>query len=249
MQYRTQKCIAYYLKASHRRGHGIHSPFLFRLITQVIENTGNFSAYPKLKAAEENVRNMLKILDMESYRQSGTVLAGFNSRDIKSMHLLPVRFDLLLFRLVNDFRPRDIVFYGSTFGATLLALALADKRIPLNAQVANNYYRSFCQRLIEVYEVENIRMSETGTVDTSDFIVIQHPLDPAYCERILSTILGHPGFEGVIILCGIYSSAKMEAVWSVYKKDTTVRISLDLFEIGIFICRNGLQKEEFVLRF
>jgi hypothetical protein len=100
-----------------------------------------------------------------------------------------------------------------------------------------------------VYEVENIRISETSTVDTSDFIVIQHPLDPAYCDRILSTILGHPGFEGVIILCGLYSSATMEAVWSAYKKNTIVSISLDLFEIGIFICRNGLQKEDFVLRF
>jgi hypothetical protein len=249
MQYRTQKRIAYYLKASHRKGHGVHSPFLFRLITQIIENKGSFSAYPKLKAAEENVRNMLKIIDMEPYKQSGTVKAGLKSRDIMSLHLLPVRFDLLLFRLVNDFKPRDIAFYGSTFGATLLALALADSRIPLNAQVANSYYRSFCRRLIEVYEVENIRISETSTVDTSDFIVIQHPLDPAYCDRILSTILGHPGFEGVIILCGLYSSATMEAVWSAYKKNTIVSISLDLFEIGIFICRNGLQKEDFVLRF
>jgi hypothetical protein len=249
MKYRIQKRITYFLKARHSKGHGIHSPFLFRLITRVIENTGNFSAYPMLMAAEENVRNMLKILDKKSYQQSGTVYTGVKSKDIKRLHLLPERFDRLLFRLVNDFRPKEIAFYGSTFGATFLALALADKRIQLNAQVPNNYYRSFCRRLIEVYEVENIRITETGAVNASEFIVVQNPTDPEYCKRILSAILSLSGYEGVIVLCSIHSSTPMEEVWSECKKNPIVRISLDLFEIGIFICRNELKKEEFVLRF
>ena len=57
MKYCTRKWIAYLFTARHREGHGIHSPFLFRLITEVIENKGNFSAWPMLAAAEENVRN------------------------------------------------------------------------------------------------------------------------------------------------------------------------------------------------
>ncbi len=249
MKYRLKKKIAYLFKARHRKGHGLHSPFLFRLITEVVENKGNFSAYPMLKAADENVKNLLRILDMGDYHQERHAESGLSSRDIKKMHLLPARFDRLLLRLANDFRPGDIAFYGSTFGATLLALALADRRIKVEAQVENDHYRSFCRQLAEVYEVDNIHLAGAGSVAASDFIVIQKPLDAAYCERILGTVLAEPAYHGVVVLCGIHSSAKMDAVWQKYVKNPTVRISLDLFEIGILICRKGLQKESFVVRF
>jgi hypothetical protein len=249
MKYCLRKKISYFFKARHRKGHGIHSPFLFRLITEVIENNGHFSAYPLLGAAEENVKNLLKILDMSDYHQSGVAECGLNSQDIKKLHLLPARFDKLLFRLVNDFRPRDIAFYGSTFGITLLALALADRRIKLEAQVENDHYRSFCRQLAEVYEVDNIHLTVAGSAVVSDFIVIQKPLDPDYCNSLLETILAEPDYNGTVVLCGIHASADMDAVWERHKNNPTVRMSLDLFEIGILICRKGLQKEGFVVRF
>jgi len=249
MQYYSRKKLEYLIHARHRKGHGIHSPFLFRLITVVIENRGYFSAYALLKDAQENVRNMLRILDMESYQQLYQPSSGFKSRFIKKMHLLPARFDRLLFRLVNDFRPGNISYYGSGFGVTLLALALADRRITLEAQVENDHYRSFCIRLAEVYEVENIHVSGFGKVLASDFIVVQNPQDPDSCNAILAQILDQPDYEGVVVLCGIHVSEKMENVWTSHKRNLSVRISLDLFEIGIFICKKGLQKEDFVMRF
>jgi len=249
MKYRIRKKIAYLWKARHRHGHGIHSPFLFRLITEVMENNGHYSAYPLLKAADENVRNMLRILDMKSYHAGEISEYGCNSQEIKRMHLLPERFDRLLFRLVNDFRPEGIAFYGSTFGVTLLALALADRRVQLKAQVENDHYRSFCRRLAEVYEVGNIHITETERVAFPDFIVLQNPLNPDYCDRILSQLLVNPAYNGVIVVCGIHASDRMEDVWMKHKKDPLIRVALDLFEIGIFILQEGAAEEGFVVRF
>ncbi len=249
MNYRTRKYLKYLFRAGHRKGHGIHSPFLFRLITEVIENKGFYSAYPLLAAAEKNVRNTLEMLDSETYQQLYDAKPGSDAASTKKLHLLPEAFNRLLFRLVNDFRPDSVSFYGSTFGVTLLALALADRRIRLEAQVENSHYRSFCLRLMEVYEVGNISLKGTAKADASDFVVVQHPLNPEDCNRILSKILPIPDYHGVVVLCGIHSSPEMEAIWTKFKSAETVRISLDLFEIGILICKKGLQKEDFVLRF
>lgn len=186
---------------------------------------------------------------MESYQHPCVAGIGFNSGFIKKLHQLPDRFDRLLFRLVNEFSPRTISFYGSTFGITLLALALADRRIKLEAQVENSHYRSFCRSLIEAYEVGNIDVTVAGDVAASDFVVVQNPLNPPDCIRILTQVLVGPEYRGVVVLCGIHISEEMEAVWEMCKRDQAVRISLDLFEIGILICKNGLQKEDFVLRF
>ena len=249
MNYRCRKKISYLLHARHRKGHGIHSPFLFRLITTVIENSGNFSAWPLLKAADENVRNMLKILDMRSFHEEENTGSNLSSCEIKKRHQLPERFDRLLFRLVNEFKPGEIAFFGSTFGVTLLALALADRRISIKAQVENDHYRSFCRRLVDVYELENIHIAESGIVIPVDLMVIQHPMNPGYCDQILSQTLANTDFAGVVVICDIHHSQKMETIWNQHKTSETVRVSLDLFEIGILICGRGLQKEDFVLRF
>lgn len=248
MKYKIRSKISYLFKARHRKGHGIHSPFLFRLITEVIENKGQFSAYPLLRAADENVRNTVRILDMKSYHPKNSS-HSHNCRYCKNQHLLPERFDRMLFRLVNDFRPGEIAFYGSTFGVTLLALALADRRIKLNAQIENDHYRSFCRRLAEVYEIENIDISGAGEVSAAGFVVIQNPLEAAYCDHLLAQIMLNKDYDGVIILCGIHNSPGMEGVWTKYKNEAVVRVSLDLFEVGIYICKKGLQKEEFIVRF
>ncbi len=249
MKHRISAKISYFFKARHRNGHGIHSPFLFRLITEVIENKGNFSAYPLMKDAGENVRNMLKILDMKSYQPQNKQTVIVNSNENKELHRLPERIDRLIFRLVNEFRPKDMAFYGSTFGVTLLAMALADRRIKLDAQVENDHYRSFCRRLAEVYEVNSIQFSEAGIVKAADFVVIQNPLDPEYCQRVLSAILAASDYDGVVIVSGVHTSAEMESVWAKSKSNPVIKVALDLFEIGILICRTGLNKEEFVVRF
>ncbi len=248
MKYSTRKKLVYLFTARHRRGHGIHSPFLFRLITEVIESKGNYSAWPVLKAAEENVRNTLRMVDAASYRKLYETGKGSDCNVNKRLHLLPGKFDRLIFRLVNEFQPHSLSFYGSTFGVTLLAMALADRRIRLEAQVEKDHYRSFCRRLIEVYEVDNIDLAGAGNLTAPDFVVVQSPLDPEVCIRLLAQIVANP-YDGVIVLCGIHASAEMEAVWKSFQKEQQVRISLDLFEIGIFICKKGLQKEDFVLRF
>jgi hypothetical protein len=214
----------------------------------VIENKGSFSAWPMLLAAEENVRNTLRMVDKDSYRKLYETKRGADCGLVKKLHLLPGKFDRLIFMLVNEFQPRTLSFYGSTFGVTLMAMALADRRIRLVAQVENDHYRSFCRRLIEVYDIGNIDLSGAGNVIASDFVVVQNPLDPEACSRVLGQIVDKL-YNGVIILCGIHTSAAMEEVWKNYQREQQVRISLDLFEIGIFICKKGLQKEDFVLRF
>lgn len=249
MRFRTRQKIKYCISSRHKGGHGIHSPFLFGLITRVIENRGKFSAYPLLKSAEENVKNMLRILDMKFYHQDIQSESGLSMQEFKKLHLLPSKFDRLLFRLVNEFKPGKINFYGSTFGVTLLALSLADRRIQVRGMITDDHYLSFCRRLAEVYEINNLHLTGPGNFEVSDFIVIQNPLNSAYCARILSDVLDTEAYEGIVILCGIHETPEIEGVWEKCRRKNSVRISLDLFEIGIFICRKGLQKENFMFRF
>jgi hypothetical protein len=52
-----------------------------------------------------------------------------------------------------------------------------------------------------------------------------------------------------VIIRGIHESNRMESIWKDLIKNSRVRVSLDLFEIGIAIFSEKLQKEDFVLKF
>ena len=54
MKFRIARKINYIKNARHRHGHGIHSPWLFRLITEVIEDKKRLPEY--------------KIIDFQSIR-------------------------------------------------------------------------------------------------------------------------------------------------------------------------------------
>lgn len=72
----------------HRRGHGIHSPFAYNLVTQVLYNPGTYYAY--------------------------ALLDRLQPRHVQLFHLRPRAVHRLLFRLANYRQPQHIAAPGLT---------------------------------------------------------------------------------------------------------------------------------------
>ena len=80
--------LVWFRRVRHRRGYGIHSPFAFGLVTQVIYSPGMFYAY--------------RWLDK------------LHPWYVRSFRLRPLAVHRLLFRLANHFQPRLIAAPGLT---------------------------------------------------------------------------------------------------------------------------------------
>jgi hypothetical protein len=249
MQYYQKAKFRYWLKAAHGGGHGIHSPFLFRLITKVIEDKRDYPAYRIPENAEKNIRMMVKMMNRSSFETQNSCTLGNASYDIFKLHKLALRFDKLLLRLVNEFKPESISFNGSTLGGTLISIACSNRKTNVNATVSDLHYRMFCEKLVEIHAIENITISKESSGTQADFIVIQHPLEPARSDSEMEKRINQSESDFVLIVSGIHVSEQIEAVWIKHKLNPIVRVALDLFDIGILICRKGLQKEEFILRY
>ena len=86
-----------------RGGHGVHSPFVFDLITTVIEERSSYYCYDSLSTVRKQLQqNMHKFCFTE-------------------------REDRLLFRLANRFKPRTIYMMGSDLGLAPLYLTAYSK--------------------------------------------------------------------------------------------------------------------------
>ena len=92
-----------------RKGHGVHSPFVFNFIIRVIEEKARYYAYEQI---EEVYRNAKQQAQKESLPKP-----------------LPLKYHKLTYRIANRFAPQTILECGSNCGVTTQALAVSNAKI------------------------------------------------------------------------------------------------------------------------
>ena len=123
-----RKTILFYRFLRYRKGFGVHSPFAFALITRVINERWGFYCYDDI----ELIRRQLVHKGSTGVR-----------REIKRSH------GQLLFRVVNYFKPKQILQIGSPAGiATLYLTSYASdiQCIALEADAESARETAWCMR-------------------------------------------------------------------------------------------------------
>ncbi len=253
MKFRTIRRIIYLKKARHRRGHGIHSPFLFHLITEVVENRRGLPEYKTLKGLKNKVLNLL---DDFSEPLLSAVYPQFNLAPSNPHRLyrkveLPLRYGKVVFRLIREFKPSSIINYGPAFGANLAFMAMANQESQIFQFINDPACELVCKKLLKDLAITNIHLfhDDSELSISHGFIVINYPHNPGVSRNVIQKCLKLHGDDDVLIVRGIHESKEMEAIWQETIANENVRVSLDLFEIGIALFRKGLQKENFIQRF
>ncbi len=201
-------------KVRHRKGHGVHSPFAFALITQVINERSPYYAY----------QDILKAWRKQSRKRR--ILPNFVNKRANSTKVL-----FLLYRLVNRFKARAILEVGSTDGLTTLAMQLADS----SCRVTNVDYASLG------------KCKEHGPYD---FILVHRDLlSDAKKADFCAHLVGLMHEQTVIVVKGIHRYTQMHALWTQLRANEQVRVSMDLYEVGLAVAQPKLFKQHYVVSF
>ena len=253
MKFSTISRLIYLRRARHRGGHGIHSPFLFRLITSVIEDKSN---YPEYKPYKDHQTKAIRLLANFPDPTVNLIYKRFNLSLSKPKKLykkieFPNRFGKLIFRLIREFQPSYIFHYGPTLGVNLTLMAMAKSDCPVYQICDEPEYSLFSGDLIKYSECSNI-LSLTENQEPSilpPFMVVNHPNNPGLTRNIVQKYIANPGENDVLIIRGIHQSLEMYTLWKELIGNNSVRVTIDQFEIGIALFRKGLQKEDFIHSF
>lgn len=252
MKFRTISRLIYLKRARHRRGHGIHSPFLFRLITEVVESRKRLPEYTIFKGLKNKVLNLLddfqNPLLTEIYHQLN--LHPSKPRKLYKKVELPLRYGKVVFRLIRYFKPSTIINYGPTFGVNLAVMALANNDSIIYQSISDPAYKLISKELLKDSAISNIQFFQENSIPTinPEFIMINYSDNPDLSRNVVQKYLRIHGDDDVLIIRGIHESQEMETIWLEMIVHESVRVSLDLFEIGIALFRKGLQKENFILK-
>ena len=256
------KFIRYYITASNGKGHGVHSPFVFDFITQVLNDKRKFYAYEKI----ENLRCQLladnRFLEVEDFG-AGSVSGNKKQRSVAAIAknaAKPAKFGQLLFRMANNYQPAVVIELGTSLGLSAAYLAMGNPAARLITCEGATAVAAVAKQNFALLGIENIE-TITGNFDESlpailhrtagiDLVFIDgnHRAAPTlrYFEQLLQRINGH----GILIFDDIHWSEDMEQAWQTIKSHPAVMLTIDLFFIGlVFFNPDFKVKQHFVIRF
>jgi predicted O-methyltransferase YrrM len=258
----ARKYLNYYFTSANGKGHGMHSPFVFELISEVLNDDRSFYAYQSI----ERVRQMLlynkRVLEIEDLGAGSRTIKS-KSRSVQSSAksaLKSKKFSQLLFRMVDHYQPGIIVELGTSFGITTAYLASANingKVITLEGSeaIADIALENFAK--LKLKNIELVKgnfddqlpavLSSLPTVDLA-FIDGNHRYQPTlnYFEQILAK----SNHKSIIILDDIHWSREMEEAWQAIQQHSAVTMTIDLFFLGIVLLRDEFKvKQHFSVRF
>jgi predicted O-methyltransferase YrrM len=256
------KYLHYYLTASNGKGHGIHSPFVFEFITKVLNDKEIYPAYRRVEELREKLLHDDTVLAIEDFG-AGSSVSKSNQRTIASIAknaAKPKKFGQLLYRLVQYYKPGQVLELGTSLGVTASYLASGNSDANILtfegskaiAESATNNFQSLGLNNIELItgnfdETLSPTIKRFPSIDFA-FIDGNHRYKPTI--NYFNQILTNTNNSSVLIFDDIHWSKEMEQAWEEIKTHSAVSCTIDLFFIGLVFFRSEIkEKQHFKIRF
>ena len=96
----------------------------------------------------------------------------------------------------------------------------------------------------------NAKIGSTQSVESIDFAFIGKGQNKETMLQSASRLFDKMHSNSWLILHGIHADSNMETVWNTLKEHSNIRLSIDLFTIGILFCRKEQKEQEhFIIRY
>ncbi|PXY45687.1 O-methyltransferase [Flavobacterium hydrophilum] len=254
--------IKSYLKFlwNSKNEHGVHSPFVFSLLTKCFYDNKSKSEYSILKNYRKSLLENKNFIEVTDFGAGSRVFKS-NTRQIskiaKTAGISPKRAELL-FRVTNYFQPENMLEIGTSLGLATSALALGNPKAKVitlegcsnTASIAKKQLNEFNCKNIEnvISEFESFLISENLQSKTYNLIYFDgnhsKKATLAYFDLLLPTIHN----DSVWIFDDIHWSSDMEEAWKIIKEHAKVTVTIDTYQWGFVFFRYEQKKEHFVIR-
>jgi predicted O-methyltransferase YrrM len=240
--------------------HGLHSPFVYRLVDEVIYDFSPKKVYDEVESIRTQLlsdHKMITVTDLGA----GSLVNNNQRREISDIArnaLKPPKLAQLLYRLVNDLKPRNIIELGTCLGTTYLYLQKAVPKAklytlegcPETAGVATKVFKQSDINDINLV-IGNFDDTLPGVIDgldQLDFVFVDGNHQKDATLRYFEWCLPKVHENTLLIFDDIYWSEGMKEAWAEIKAHPQVTVTVDLFWIGLVYFKKGQVKEDFLIR-
>lgn len=248
-------------KLTAKSRHGVHSPFVYRLVDKVIYDFSDKNVYRTIENARKRLLNDNRTITVNDLGVGARLNKNREEKvsTIAKNALKSPKLAQLIYRLAADWQPRNIIELGTYLGITTLYLnqAVPGAEIytledyPQMAAIAGEVFKNTKASNIEqlVGNPDDTLHPLIDRLSQLDFVYIdgkhQKEATLRYFEWCLPKVHEHT----MLIFDDIYRSEGMKEAWAEIKAHPQVTATIDLFWIGLVFFRKGQVKEDFKIKF
>ncbi|MCW3105231.1 MAG: SAM-dependent methyltransferase [Bacteroidetes bacterium] len=241
--------------------HGIHSPFVFSLYNHVFKNASSYYAYTAVEAVRSRLsadKRIVRVKDLgagSGHNQGKErTVSGILRTAVKSP-----KYSQLLFRLVNYFQPDTILELGTSLGISTMYLAIARSKSTVTTIEGCPETRRIALENFASLGLPNIRSLEGNfdselpealqSLNTLDLVFFDGNHRKSATLSYFEQCLEKANNESIFIFDDIYWSKEMTEAWELIKAHPKVKVTIDIFQLGIVFFRKEQVKQHFVLSY
>ena len=250
--------IKFLLKSTNQ--HGVHSPFVFNLVTKCFYDKQHYPEYQTITNYRKTLlKNKLhiKVTDLGA----GSQAMQQQERTISQMakHAgTTLKRAKLLYRLNRYFKFETILELGTSLGIATQALSLGNpashittiEGCPSTAEFTKRQLKQSSNIVLVIDHFNNYLNKQQTTNNKLNYDLIffdgnhQKEATLSYFEILLETANN----DSVFIFDDIYWSKGMTEAWETIKQHPKVTVTIDTFFWGLVFFRKEQVKEHFTIR-
>ena len=238
--------------------HGVHSPFVYDLVTKCFNDKKKYPEYQILKKHRQALIKDSTTIEMKDFGQGSRVFKG-NARKVSAVVKnagMRKKRQKLLFRLAKYFRSENILELGTSLGLGTVALSLSNEfaaiqtveGCPNTLKKAQEYFEKLNLHNIQIHqELFSDFLSENPS-QKYDLIFVDGDHNGPRTLQYFNSLLKNVHNDSLMIFDDIYWSKDMTEAWQQIIANEKVTVSLDTFQWGIVFFRKEQPKQDFVIR-
>ncbi|WP_046755593.1 O-methyltransferase [Kordia jejudonensis] len=248
--------VAYFkFLAKSTNEHGVHSPFVYDLVTKCFYDKKPKEIYQTLAKYRAELLQNNEAIEVKDFGAGSRVFSS-NKRKVaaiaKNAGITPKRAKLLA-RLVTYFDVKNALELGTSLGMATIAMKEVNdvftlEGCPETAAIAQKQLKKFNADHVKLYVDEFSTSIPTLTKQQFDLVYIdgnhQKEATILYFEQLLATAHN----DSVFIFDDIHWSQQMTEAWEFIKNHPEVTVTIDTFFWGFVFFRKEQAKEHFVIR-
>ena len=261
MFWRFKKYMEHLYYRKHKYGRSIHAPYLFSLVNGVVFNGLKSDTPPGIIAAHRSLFREHTMINTGGFG-AGSSVKRSPKRKVSSMvrkSSISFRYAKLLYRISKWYNPEMILELGTGVGVSTSYLASGQPGIPVHSIEGSKEKVAFALRFMKSNSLDNVTIS-CGELDQElnkmlpnlpdrllVFMDANHRYEPTI--RNMRSLLSAVKEDALILMDDIYWSPDMNRAWKEVISWPKVRVSIDLFQMGILLLGKDLSKADVKISF
>ncbi len=238
--------------------HGVHSPFVFRLVTKCLYQNNILPSYLFWKNYRQTLVQNSKGVLVNDFEEASKVFSYHQHKAsaIAKHFVMHGSKAKLLIKLVQYFQPTQVLEIGTSLGLGTYALHLGNP----NAMITTI---EGCEKTLAIAKA-NWQKNQSNAIhfvfgdfkevfpklpqEKWDFIFFNGNHSKKDILSFEYVLLPSITNETICVFNNIHWNNEMEAAWEAIKNHPKVTVTIDLFCVGLVFFRTEQAKEHFVIR-